>query len=102
MDEDVLVTLLKLAPKTRDSQVYKRHDVVPFGPKSGRAQYGEDYWGGENGKDKRGGKNGRGEKVGGDHCGNKINPMVEESSGFKVSVYHHKIYQCYQGPIVLG
>ena len=41
LDEDVLVILFKLAPKTRDSQVNKRHDIASFGPKSGRAQYGK-------------------------------------------------------------
>ena len=91
MDEDVLVTLLKLAPKTRNSQVYKCHDVAPLSPKSGRAQYGEDQRGGEDGKDKRGGENGRGKRGGGGHRGNKENPMVGESSGFEASVYHHII-----------
>lgn len=102
LDEDVLVTSLKLAPKTRDSQVYKRHDVAPLGPKSGRAQYGEGQRGGEDGKDKRGGENGRGERGGGGHRGNKVNPMVGESSGSEASVYHHIIYRCYQGLMVLG
>ena len=55
LDEDVLVTLLKLAPKTQDSQVYKRHDIAPLSPKSGRAQYEEGQKGGEDGKDKGGG-----------------------------------------------
>ena len=41
LDEDVLVTLLELALKIRDSQVYKRHDVASLDPKSGRAQYKE-------------------------------------------------------------
>lgn len=37
LDKDVLVTSLGLAPKIRDSQIYKCHDIPPFGPKSGRA-----------------------------------------------------------------
>ena len=96
LDQDVLVTLLKLALKTRDSQVNKRHDVAPLGPKSGKAQYGEHQRGGEDGKDKKGGENGRGERGGGGHRGNKVNPMVEKSSSSKTSVYHHIIYQGYQ------
>ena len=101
LDKDVLVTSLKLVPKTQDSQVYKRHDVAPLGPKSGRAQYGEGQRGGEDGKDKRGGENGRGERGGGGHRRNKVNPMVGESSGFEASVYHHIIYRYYQGLMVL-
>ena len=102
LDDDVLVTSLKLSPKTRDSQVYKRHDVAPLGPKSGRAQYGEGQRGGEDGKDKRGGENGRGERGGEGHRGNKVNPMGGEGSGSEASVYHHIIYRCYQGLMVLG
>ena len=82
--------------------MYKRHDIAPLDPRSGRAQYGEGQRGGEDGKDKRGGENGRGEMGGGGHCGNKVNPMVEESSGSEASIYHHIIYQCYQRLIVLG
>ena len=37
LDEDILVILLELAPKIWDSQMYKCHDVAPFGPKSRRA-----------------------------------------------------------------
>ena len=102
MDEDVLVTSLKLAPKTRDSQVYKRNDVAPLGPKNERAQYGEGQRGGEDGKDKRGRENGRGERGREGHRENKINSMVGESSGSEVSVYHHIIYRCYKGLMVLG
>ena len=102
MDEDVLVTSLKLVPKTRDFQVNKRHDVAPLGPKSGRAQYKEHQRGGEDGKDKRGGEDGRGERGGGGHCGNQVNLMVGESSGSEASDYHHIIYWCYQELMVLG
>ena len=37
LDEDVLITSLKLAPNTQDSQMYRRHDITSLGPKSGRA-----------------------------------------------------------------
>ena len=80
--------------------MYKRHDVAPFSPKSGRAQYREGQRGREDGKDKRGGENGRDERGGGGHCGNKVNSMVGESSGSEASVYHHIIYRCYQGLMV--
>ena len=101
LDKDVLVTLLKLAPKTRDSLVYKRHNVAPLGPKSRRVQYKEGQRGGEDGKDKKGGENRRGKRGGGGHRGNKVNSMVGESNGSEVSVYHHIIYQCFQRLIVL-
>ena len=70
--------------------MYKRHDVAPLGPKSGRAQYGKIQRGGEDGKGqrsredgkgKRGGEDGKGEKGGGGHRRNKVNPVVEENSG---------------------
>ena len=79
----------------------KSHDIAPFGPKSGRAQYGESQKGGEDGKDKRGRENGRGERGGRGYYGNKVNPMVGENSGSEASVYHHIIYRCYQGLMVL-
>ena len=66
--------------------MYKRHDVVPLGPKSERAQYGEDQKSGEDSKDKRGGENKRCKRGGGDHYGNKVNPIVGKSSGSKASV----------------
>ena len=102
MDKDVLVMSLKLAPKTRDSQVNKRHDIAPLGPKSGRAQYGEGQKSGEDGKDKTGGENRRGERGGRGYRRNEVNPMVGESSVSEARVYHHIIYQCYQGLMVLG
>ena len=82
--------------------MYKRHDIVPLGPKSGRAQHGEAQGSGEDGKDKRGGENRRGERSGGGHRGNKVNPIIREISGSEASVYHHIIYQCYQGLMVFG
>ena len=91
LNEDVLVTLLELVLEIRDSQVYKRHDITPLGPRSGRTQYGEGLKGGEDGKDKRGRENRRGERGGGAHCGNKVNPIVGESSGPQASFYHHII-----------
>ena len=102
LDEDVLVTLLKLAPKTRDSQVYKRYDVAPLGLKNGRAQYGENQRDREDGKNKRGGENGKGKKGGGGYCRNEVKPMVGESSDSDTSIYYHIIYRCYQGLMVLG
>ena len=102
MDKDVLVTSLKLAPKTQNSQIYKHHNIAPFGPKSEKAQYGESQKGGENRKDKGDGENGRVERSGRGYCENKINLIVGKSSGSKASVYHHIIYQCYQGIMFLG
>ena len=95
LDKDVLVILLELAPKTQDSQVYKRHNIASFSLKSGRTQYKEGQKGRKNGKDKKDRKNGKDEKGGGDHYGNKVNPLVGKSSGFEASVYHHIIFQCY-------
>ena len=102
LDKNILVTLLELSPKTQDFQMYKRHNILSLGPKSGRAQYGEGQRGGKNGKDKKGGENERSEKGRRDHCGNKVNLIVKKNSGFEASVYHHKIYRYYQGVIVLG
>ena len=36
LDEVISVMALKRAPKTGDSQVYKRYDLAPLGPKSRR------------------------------------------------------------------
>lgn len=72
--------------------MYKCRNVTPLGPKSRRAQYGEGQRGGKDRKNKRNGKNGRREKSRGDYCGNKVNPMVRESSSSETSVHHHKIY----------
>ena len=102
LNEDVLVILLELVAKTGDFQVYKYHDVAPLGCKSGRAQYEEGQKGGEDEKDKKDGENGKSERGGGRYRGNKVNPIVKESSGSEASVYYHIIYQCYQGLIVLG
>ena len=95
LDENVLVMLLELAPKTQDSQVYKCHNVALFGPKSGRAQYKKGQKGGKNRKDKRGRENKRGKRDRGGHYRNKVNPMVGKSSGFETSIYYHIIYQYY-------
>ncbi len=89
MDEDVPITSLEPAPKIRASQVHQCHDVAPLGPKSGRAQYGNSQRGGEDGKSKRGGENGKSERG---HRGTKVDPLVEESSGFEASDYYHIIY----------
>ena len=51
LDENVSVTALERPPKTWDSQIYKRHDVLSLSPKSGRVQYGESQKGGKNRKD---------------------------------------------------
>ena len=82
--------------------MYKHHNITPLGSKSGRAQYGEGQKGGEDKKDKRVGKNRKGERGGGDYRENKVNLMIRESSSFKATVYHHIIYCCYQGLMVLG
>ena len=65
--------------------MHQRHDVAPFGPKSGRAPYG-------NGQ--RSGKDEKGKRAKGGHRGNKVDPVVEESSGSETSDYYHIIYQC--------
>ncbi len=88
MDEDVP---LEPAPKIQVSQMHERHDVASLGPKSGRAQYGNSQRGGEDGKGKKGGENGKGERG---HRGNKVDPVVEKSSGSEASDYYHIIYQC--------
>ena len=36
LDKNILVMLLELAPKIWDIQIYKCHDIAPFGPKSRR------------------------------------------------------------------
>ena len=50
LDEDVLVTLLVPTPKIRASQMNQRHDIAPFGSKSGRVQYENGQRGGEDRK----------------------------------------------------
>ena len=102
LDEDVLVTALERAPKTQNSQVYKCHNIILLGPKNGRIQYGKGQKSGEDEKDKKSGENGRVERGGRDYCRNKVNLVVEESSSFKLSVYHHIIYWCYQKLMILG
>ena len=82
--------------------MYKYHDIISFSPKSRRAEYREGQKGRDDGKDKRGEENGRGERGRKSHCRNKVNLVVEESNGSKVSVYHHIIYWYYQKLIVLG
>lgn len=72
--------------------MYKHHDVILFGSKNGRAQYRKGQKSRENKNNKRGEENRRGEKGGGDYCRNKINPVIEKSSGFETSVYHDIIY----------
>ncbi len=74
--------------------MYQRYDVSPLGPKSGRAHYGNSQRSGKNGKGKRGGENGKGERSARGHWGNKVDPVVEECSGFEASNYYHIIYKC--------
>ena len=92
MDKDILVTLLELAPKTQDFQVYKRHDVALLGPKSGRAQYEEGKRDREDEKDKKSRENERGERGKRSNCGNKVNPIIGKSNSFEASIYYHIIY----------
>ena len=84
--------MLEREPKTQDSQIYKYHDVIPFGLKSEKAQFGKSQRGGENKKDKRGKENGGDKKGGGGNCGNKVNQVERESSGSEASIYHYIIY----------
>ncbi len=74
--------------------MHQHYDVASFGPRNGRVQYRNGQKGREDGKDKRGGENGKGERDGGGHWGNKVDPVVEKSSGSKASDYYHIIYTC--------
>ncbi len=74
--------------------MHQRYMVAPFSPRSWRAQYENGQMGRKDGKGKRGKKNGKGERGGGDYQGNKVDLVVEESSGFEISDYHHIIYRC--------
>ena len=76
---------LEPVPKIRTFQVYQRYDIATLDPKNERAQYENGQRDGEDGKGKRGGR---------DHRGNKIDLVVEKSSGFEESDYYHIIYQC--------
>ena len=67
LDKNLSDRSSRLAPKTRDSQVYQRRVIAS------QAGYG---------KSKKGGKN---------RQRNKINPVVRGSSGTEASVYHHVI-----------
>ncbi len=69
--------------------MHEYHDVVPLGPKSRRVQYGNNQRGEEDGKSKRGKENRKGEKG---HWGNKVDLVVEESSGSEASDYYYIIY----------
>ena len=40
LNENVPVRSLEPAPKIPASQVHKHHKLIPFGPKTGRVQYG--------------------------------------------------------------
>ncbi len=94
LDEDVPVTSLELAPKIRASQMHQRHDVAPFGPRSRRAQYRNGQRDGKDRKGKRGKENRKDERGGESHRGNKVDSVVEESSGSEASNYYHIIYRC--------
>ncbi len=71
--------------------MHQQHDFTPLAPKSGKAQYENSQRGGRNGKGKRRGENGKGERG---YWGNKVDLVVEESSGSKASDYYHIIYEC--------
>lgn len=49
----------------------------------------------KNKKNKRSGENRRGKRGRGSHCRNKVNLVIGKSSGSKISVYYHIIYQFY-------
>lgn len=95
LDKNILITSFRLAPKTQNFQVYKRHDVACFSPMNGRTQYREGQKEEEDKKDKRSRENGSSERGRGDHCGNKINPVVRKSRYFEANIYYHIIYRCY-------
>ncbi len=80
--------------KIKALQVHQHYDVAPLGSRSERVQYRSGSSDGEDGKGKKGGKNQKGERGRGDYQRNKIDPIVEESSGFEVSNYYHIIYWC--------
>lgn len=67
--------------------MYKRQDVTPLGPKSGKAQYRKSERGREDRKDKRDEKNAKNERGRRSYCRNKVNPVVEKKSDSKVNVY---------------
>ncbi len=71
--------------------MHQYHDVTFLGPKSGRAQYGNSQKGEEDEKGKRGRENGKSERG---YWGNKVDPVVEKSSGSETSDYYHIIYLC--------
>ena len=102
LDKDISVILLGLVPEIQNSQGYKCHDVPPLGAKSEKTQDGEGKKDREDRKNKRNRENRKGERGGRGHCGNKINPVVGESSGSEASIYYHIIYRCYQRLMVLG
>ena len=83
LDKDISNGSLRLAPKTRNSQVYQRHDIAPLGFKSRRSQYG---------RVQRGKEDGKGQKGGESHQEGKIKPVVIGNSGFEISVYYYIIY----------
>lgn len=93
-----LPTLLEEEPLDKDdqipdSQVHQCHDVATLGPKSGRAQYGNNSRSRENGKNNKGGEYRKRKRGGRDYWGNKLDPGVEKSSGSETSDYFHKIYR---------
>lgn len=88
-------------PTTHDFQLYQCRDMISFGSKSRRAQYGGDQKNRKDEKNKRNTENEKGERRRKNHRGNKVNLMVEKSSGSKIGVHYHIIYWCYQELIVL-
>ncbi len=92
LDKNVPVTSLEPTPKIRALQVHQRYDIAPFDSRSGRAQYENGQRGGKDRKGKRDRKNGKGEKDRESHRGNKIDPVLNKSSGFETSDYYHIIY----------
>lgn len=92
LDDDVLNRSSRLAPKSEDSQVYQRHDIILFSFKSRRSQFE---------KVQKGEKEEKYQKSEKSHVEGKINPMIGKTVFSKINIYHHKIYGYQQKLVVL-
>ena len=94
LDNNISITLLELALKICNSQVYQHYDIAIFYPKSRKVQYGKGQRSGEDRKSEKGREDGEGERSKESYHRNKIYLIVKKSSYFKVNVYYHIIYKC--------